>query len=191
MVNVLVKGIIHVIVEKLLTDELEHFLVVLPILQLSLLYIVLRVVVLVFHQVNAAGHNLKYKLYNREAIKLDLVRRVLTHVQQVEHQVVLYLDIVRLEVSEYSLIDVIDPFAEIQDGDQTEEAASRLVSGVTAFGRVDEILPEVEAISEADCLRDILLEVLIIEVELIVLLWSKPCRHIDEMHPQTCKGVVR
>lgn len=134
MVNVLVKGIIHVIVEKLLTDELEHFLVVLPILQLSLLYIVLRVVVLVFHQVNAAGHNLKYKLYNREAIKLDLVRRVLTHVQQVEHQVVLYLDIVRLEVSEYSLIDVIDPFAEIQDGDQTEEAASRLVSGVTAFG---------------------------------------------------------
>lgn len=113
MVNVLIKGIIHVIVEKLLTDELEHFLVVLPILQLSLLYIVLRVVVLVFHQVNAAGHNLKYKLYNREAIKLDLVRRVLTHVQQVEHQVVLYLDIVRLEVSEYSLIDVIDPFAEI------------------------------------------------------------------------------
>lgn len=59
VVDVFVEGIIHVVVKILLRDKLENFLVVLPVLQFSLLYVVFGYVRFILDELHASLYHVE------------------------------------------------------------------------------------------------------------------------------------
>ena len=86
MVDILVKCLIHIIVEELHRNQFEHLLVVLPILKLFLLNIIPRNVRLILNKIYQCRNHLKYHKHYRKPVKPHFCWWVLANEQNISQK---------------------------------------------------------------------------------------------------------
>ena len=81
MEHILIESVEHIVVEKFLRDELEYFLVVLPILHLLFLDSIFSDIRLIFNEPNQCRNNFKDDKNHWETIKSCLSLRILAYIE--------------------------------------------------------------------------------------------------------------
>ena len=184
VVHILVEGIIHVVVEVFLRNQLKYFLVMLPILHFALEKLILCEVWLVFDQVDAGCDDFEDEHYDWKSIKSHLRGRILTNIQQIFHEEIRLVLVIEVLIGFF--VDFVNSLQKVK---RTEKAKN---SAIYLILHVDEVFPWSQTITKPNRFGNVFLkETVTIQLRRAILLAADDLLLHINLYLQSLQSMVR